>query len=51
MDMRLRNRVAVIIGGNSGIGLATARSFAAEGADVAIWDRAGDVAMHSANIK
>ena len=45
MDMRLRNRVAVIIGGNSGIGLATARSFAAEGADVAIWDRAGDVAQ------
>jgi len=37
--MKLRNRVAVITGGNSGIGLATAREFVAEGAAVAIFGR------------
>ncbi len=35
---RLRNRSAVITGGASGIGLATARRFAAEGANVVIAD-------------
>jgi NAD(P)-dependent dehydrogenase (short-subunit alcohol dehydrogenase family) len=37
--MKLSNKVAVIIGGNSGIGLATAKEFAANGADVAILGR------------
>src|SRR5258708_6083425 len=37
--MRLRDRVAVITGGNSGIGLATAREFRANGARVAIFGR------------
>jgi 2-hydroxycyclohexanecarboxyl-CoA dehydrogenase len=47
MDLHLNGRVAVITGGASGIGRAIASAFAAEGADVAIWDL-GDSAMVAA---
>jgi NAD(P)-dependent dehydrogenase (short-subunit alcohol dehydrogenase family) len=39
--MKLLNRVAVITGGNSGIGLATAHEFKANGAKVVIFGRSG----------
>src|SRR3989449_3844926 len=39
MSQRFKNKVAVVTGGNSGIGLATARAFAREGARVAITGR------------
>jgi len=39
MSERFKNKVAVVTGGNSGIGLATARAFAREGARVAITGR------------
>jgi NAD(P)-dependent dehydrogenase (short-subunit alcohol dehydrogenase family) len=50
MNLKLTNQVAVVIGGASGIGLATARTFAAEGAPVAILDRNPAVAEIAAEI-
>lgn len=47
MDLNLKDHVVVVTGGSNGIGQATARSFAREGAHVAIWDldgRAGKAA-------
>ena len=39
MSNRLQDKVAVITGGNSGIGLATAREFKANGAKLAFFGR------------
>src|SRR5262245_8532406 len=48
-SMRLAGRVAVVTGGASGIGLAAARLFAAEGARVALVDRDADALAHAAD--
>ncbi len=45
---RLTDKVAIVTGGASGIGRATARLFAAEGAAVAILDRNGPAARETA---
>jgi rhamnose utilization protein RhaD (predicted bifunctional aldolase and dehydrogenase)/NAD(P)-dependent dehydrogenase (short-subunit alcohol dehydrogenase family) len=44
----LSRQVCVITGGGSGIGAATARAFAAEGAEIAILDRDHDMAVKAA---
>ena len=48
MDTGLRGRTVLIPGSTSGIGLACARAFAAEGANVVVAGRRGDVAKEQA---
>jgi NAD(P)-dependent dehydrogenase (short-subunit alcohol dehydrogenase family) len=48
MDLNLKNKIAVITGATKGIGLATARGFAAEGVHVAICSRSGKEAAEAA---
>lgn len=43
MDLNLSGASVVITGGASGIGLATARTFAAEGAQTVLWDQSDQV--------
>lgn len=43
MDLQLKNHVVVVTGGASGIGLGVARGFAAEGCQIALWDRSSNV--------
>lgn len=51
MDLNLQNHVVVVTGGASGIGRAVAEGFAAEGADVALWDLAESVASAADEIQ
>ena len=48
MDLQLRDSTFVVTGGSSGLGLATARSLAAEGATVIIVGRDADRAAAAA---
>ena len=50
MDLHLTGKTAVIVGGASGIGLATAECFAQEGAQVALWDSAPNTAQVAAEL-
>ncbi|MCL4205140.1 MAG: SDR family oxidoreductase [Pirellulaceae bacterium] len=51
MDLELGGSVAVVIGGASGIGLAIARQFAREGADLALLDIAPSVQAMAGEIR
>ena len=49
MTLRMQDRVAVITGGGSGIGLASARRLAAEGARVVVGDLDADAGKRAAD--
>jgi 2-hydroxycyclohexanecarboxyl-CoA dehydrogenase len=50
MDLQLKDHVAVVTGGASGIGRAAAETFAAEGAKVALWDLGSAVTQTASEI-
>jgi 2-hydroxycyclohexanecarboxyl-CoA dehydrogenase len=51
MELHLKDRVALITGGASGIGRAAGLAFAAEGAHVAVWDLAESASQVAAEIR
>ena len=51
MDLHLKDHTAVVVGGASGIGLATAECFAVEGVHVAIWDNAAGTEQIATDIE
>ncbi len=50
MDLFIKGNSAIVVGGASGIGLATAECFAAEGVNVALWDMSSHVLQVAARI-
>ena len=48
MDLHLQGKNVLITGGSSGIGLAVARKYAQEGANIAIWARGAERALSEA---
>ncbi len=50
MNLHLAGKTALITGGASGIGLATARAFAEEGCSLGLWDRDGSVGRIAAEL-
>ncbi len=50
MDLHLKGNTAVVVGGASGIGLATAECFAEEGVRVALWDSSPDIERVAAEL-
>ena len=51
MDLKLKNHRVLISGAASGIGLATARLFAEEGASLVVWDVSGKVSEVATEFK
>jgi len=49
MDLNLKDRVAVVTGGGSGIGQGIAQALAAEGCKLGIWDRDASAAQNTAS--
>ena len=50
MDLKIKGHTALITGGASGIGRATAELFAREGCSILLWDLAANVEQVAAEI-